>query len=557
MNEKKAETIKKVIIDGEHLTINQILAVARHGAKVELHSSVLKKISPSRQYVETAVNNVTNPALSEKEKKNWLIYGVTTGFGCHKDYIIRNKEEAKTLQRNIILSHATGVGDYFDSEIVRALMLLRVNSFAKGHSGVRYELLELLVELLNNRIHPLIPEKGSVGSSGDLCPLAHMSLVFIDRGKARIDHLNENRDVWIEEKRVNGSEAMERMKDHLLNKGIPYPFELSYKEGLALTNGATVMTAVGVMTYYDALNMLKHADIAGACALEAIGGRSRAFDEKVHRARPFPSQIACADNIRRLVSQSTLIEKNNDVHDAYSVRCIPQVHGASKNSFDFVKSVLEIELNAATDNPLFFEPDPEPLDGFHTKWDYSAGNYHGQPIALAMDFLGLAISEIGNISERRIQKLLDIHHNYGLNSNLTVNPRLNSGFMLAQYSAASLASENKVLCHPASADSIPTSANIEDHVSMGTIAARKARSILENVKNIIAIELLCAAQALDFRMGNLKLIDKKTFRGNPGKGVITAYNITIVPVCSLDAKPGFVIFLSFIDPFRRAYPPVS
>lgn len=516
---------KGVKIDGETMTMDEMIAVARYGALVTIDKSVRKKIQKSRDYVEKAVEKVVDPSLSDEEKRPWLIYGVTTGFGSHKDYMIQSREEAEALQRNIILSHACGVGQTLDSETVRAMMLLRLNSFAKGFSGVRYCLLELLALMLNHRIHPIVPEKGSVGSSGDLCPLAHMALVLIGRGEARIDQVDPDRGDWSTLRCIHGEEAMQTLHEEMKDLDIPYPFYLSYKEGLALTNGANVMTSIGVMAYSDAFNLLRNADIAGAMTLEAIGGRTRAFDPKVHAVRPHKGQVACADNIRRLTKDSMLLDTSQDVHDSYSVRCMPQVHGASDDAMDYVKKVVEIEVNSATDNPLFFEPDPLPQDGAKDLLAYSAGNYHGQPVAIAMDFLGLAISELASISERRIQKLLDKHHNQGLNPDLCADPRLNSGLMLSQYAAAALVSENKVYCHPASCDSIPTSANIEDHVSMGTVAARKARMILENAKNVIAIEMLCASQALDFRMGNLKQADLNSVTGIPGKGTMRAYRL--------------------------------
>lgn len=514
-----------VEIDGETLTMDQMIAVARYGATVSIHSGVRKKIQKSRDYVEQAVDKVIDPALSDEEKRAWIVYGVTTGFGSHKNFVIRNREEAERLQHNIILSHAVGVGQTLDSETVRAMLLLRLNSFAKGYSGVRYVLLQMLELMLNFRIHPLVPEKGSVGSSGDLCPLAHMSLVLIGRGQARIDRRDSRDFDWETIKTISGEDAIASIRTEMEKRNIPYPFKLSYKEGLALTNGANAMTSIAVMAYSDAFNLLRNADIAGAMTLEAVGGRTRAFDPKVHAVRPFKGQQACADNIRRLIRNSTLVDTSRDVHDAYSVRCIPQVHGASDDAMDYVKGVVEIEVNSATDNPLFFEPDPPPADGAPDLWAYSAGNYHGQPVAIAMDFLGIALAELASISERRTQKLLDPNHNQGLNADLCVDPRLNSGLMLSQYASAALVSENKVYCHPASCDSIPTSSNIEDHVSMGTIAARKARMILENAKNVIAIEMICAAQALDFRMGNLKQADSNSVTGRPGAGAAIVYTL--------------------------------
>jgi histidine ammonia-lyase len=513
-----------VVIDGMHLTLESVVDVARCGGKVELDKTVRRRIEKSRAYVENAVDQVLDPSVSAAVRKNRLIYGVTTGFGCHKEFIIKNRDEANQLQKNILMSHACGTGPLLDPEVVRAVMLLRLQSFAMGHSGVRPELLDMIVELLNQRIHPLVPEQGSVGSSGDLCPLSHAALVLIGRGRASADRMSDD-GRWERGPEWTGMQALESIKPALARKGLSVPFELSTKEGLALTNGATVMTAIGILACQDAFNAVRHADIAGAMTLEAVGGRTRAFDPKVHSARPFEGQKQSAENVRRLISGSALTDQNGDVHDAYSVRCIPQVHGAVRDALDYVRKVLDIEICSATDNPLFFEPDPPPADGVVEKWDYSAGNFHGEPVALAMDFLGLALAEIGSISERRTQKLLDKYHNYGLPSNLAPDPRIHSGLMMVHYTAASLVSENKVLCHPASCDSIPTSSNIEDHVSMGTVAARKARTILENVENVIAIELLCAAQAIDFRTGRLPGLKDGVFKGKPGKGIQAAHRI--------------------------------
>ncbi len=511
-----------VVVDGERLTLDDVLAVARDGTAVRLDPAVPEKIRRSREYVERAVACATDPHAESGRRKQCLIYGVTTGFGCHKDYAIQSPEEARRLQANILLSHACGVGPPLSPDVVRAVLLLRLNSFAKGHSGVRIDLLEFLSELLNECLHPFVPEQGSVGSSGDLCPLAHAALVLIGRGQASFDTPGTD-GRWERGEWLDGTAALERIRNALSARGIPLPFSLDYKEGLALTNGATVMTAIGALAYADAVNLIRHADAAGAMTLEAIGGRMRAFDPKVHALRPFPGQTACADNVRRLVDGSTLVDRNGDVHDAYSVRCMPQVHGAVWDALEHVRRVLEIEMRSATDNPLFLEPDPKPFDGISDKWDYSAGNFHGEPVALAMDFLALALAELGSISERRIQKMLDRHHNYGLPSNLAPDPSLHSGLMLSHYTAAALVSENKVLCHPASCDSIPTSANIEDHVSMGTVAARKARAVLENVENVIAVELLCASQALDFRTGGLPCQPVLSFQGAPGKGTGIAH----------------------------------
>ncbi len=503
------EDIKPIIengvtIDGEHLTILQIIAVARYGASVNIANVVRPRVDECRQYVEQAALNATDPTIPDEEKKDWLIYGITTGFGNMKDFPVTSLAEAEMLQQNIITSHAVGVGDLLDTEIVRAMLLLRANAFALGHSGVRYALIEMLIALLNHHIHPLIPEQGSVGASGDLCPLAHMALILIGKGHADIDDLNTESLCWETKQRLTGSEALQTIQKELSVIGIPVPFSLSYKEGLALTNGTTVMTAIGVLAIHDADELIKHADISGSMSLEAIAGRSRAFDAKVHEIRPHTGQVNTAANIRSMIDQSALVDKNRDVQDSYAIRCMPQVHGASRDTLKHVRQVMEVEINAVTDNPLFFEPDEKVKDGLSHRREYSAGNFHGQPLALVMDFLCIAMAELGSIAERRTQKLLDANHNYGLPTNLAIDPGLNSGLMILQYTSAALVSENKVLAHPACVDSIPTSSNIEDHVSMGTISARKARKILQHVRQIIAIELLCASQGIDFRMGTYK-----------------------------------------------------
>jgi histidine ammonia-lyase len=373
-------------------------------------------------------------------------------------------------------------------------MLIRANTLASGKCGVRYKLLERLIKMLNEGIHPIIPEQGSVGASGDLCPLAHMALVLIGRGRAKYKG-NE----------YEGRELIGLLKEHDIDT------DLEFKEGLALINGASVMTGIGVMAYYDAINLLKHADIAGALTLEGIAGQTRAFDEIVHIVRKFPNngQWASAENILKIIRGSKLVNNICKVHDPYSVRCIPQVHGIAREALEFIKGILETEINSVTDDPIFFtkkelESYP-PFDGIRDRLHFEQGNFHGQPISVALDLLGMILSSLGVISERRIQMLLDSNHNNGLDECLISNPDgIYSGLMLAQYTAAALASENKILAHPASVDSIPTGSNTEDHVSMGTIAARKARKILEHTEYILAIEMLCAIQALEYRNSELK-----------------------------------------------------
>jgi len=491
----------KILLQGENLTIGDVVAIARQKTPVQLSPQALKKINQSLAIVKKAIKNKTR------------LYGVTTGFGKHANFFLENPREAEKLQENIITSHIVSVGNYLDEEITRAIMLLRANTLSKGYSGVRPELIQRLIGLINAQVRPLIPEKGSVGASGDLSPLAYMTLPLIGKGKVRFQN-----------KIMDTATALRKAK-------INPDFKLSYKEGIALTNGTSVMSAIGILSYYDAVNLIKALDVGAALSLEAVCGRTRAFDEKLHRVRPFYGQMACADNIRRLIKGSSLTDKGNQVQDSYSIRCMPQVHGASWEALEYVRKVLETEINSVNDNPILFAYDRKnpPIDGKIDKEDYSGGNFHGQPLSIACDLLGMALAQLGNISERRIQKLLDENHSQGLPSNLVEKPGLNSGLMIAQYTAAALASENKILAHPACVDSIPTSANVEDFVSMGTIAARKARQILENVRNIVAIELLCATQALDFRMGRLKIQNQNNpnskINGKPGRGTLSAYNL--------------------------------
>ncbi len=450
--------MNKIILDGKSLTIDDVVKVARDHYTIEIAEASIKKVIVARQLVDELVKN------------REVVYGITTGFGKFSDVVI-SEAETEDLQTNLIISHACGVGRPFDEEIVRAIMLLRINNLVKGHSGIRVETLNTLIDMVNKGVHPIIPEKGSLGASGDLAPLAHMVLVMLGLGEATYKG-----------ERLSGEEAMKLA-------GIK-PIKLSAKEGLALINGTQVMTAVGTLTTYDTIQLLKLADISSAMTIEALKGITDAYDPRLHEVRPHVGQIKTASNLLKLLEKSQLTTHQGEirVQDAYTLRCIPQIHGASKDALQFVIDKINIEINAVTDNPIIF---PEERDVF------SGGNFHGQPMALPFDFLGIAIAEMANVSERRIERLVNPQLS-GLPAFLTPNGGLHSGFMIAQYAAAALVSENKVLAHPASVDSIPSSANQEDHVSMGTIAARKAREILFNAQNVIAIELLSAAQALDF-----------------------------------------------------------
>ncbi len=450
--------MKKVIINGNDLTLQDVINVSRNNYEVEISEEAEKRINKSREIVDRIV------------AEDKVIYGITTGFGKFSDVSISG-DDCKTLQRNLIISHSCGFGNKLDTDIVRAIILLRANALSKGYSGIRLSTVKTLVEMLNKGVHPYIPEKGSLGASGDLAPLSHMVLPMLGEGEA--EYKGEI---------LSGKEAMDAA-------GIPI-IELIAKEGLALINGTQVMTAVGTLALWDGINLIKNADIAAALTVEALRGVKDAFDIRTHSIRPHEGQLATAKNILALVDGSSLITSQGEirVQDAYTLRCIPQIHGASKDALNYVKHKVEIEINAVTDNPIVTEEGDV----------ISGGNFHGQPMALAFDFLGIAMCELANVSERRLERLI----NYQLNdlpAFLVKHGGLNSGFMITQYAAAALVSENKILAHPASVDSIPSSANQEDHVSMGTIAARKGRDIIRNVERVIATEILAACQAIDFR----------------------------------------------------------
>lgn len=405
-----------------------------------------------------------------------VIYGVTTGFGNFKNKAIDQKD-VEELQKNLIRSHSAGVGDPIPLEMVKAAMVVRLNSLSQGFSGVRLDLVNLLVEMINRNVIPVVPSQGSVGASGDLAPLSHMGLVLMGEGL-----------VWYRGKMISGSKAIKLA-------GLK-PITFMAKEGLAWNNGTAVMSGISAILVDRALNLIDVADGACALTLEAVCGVNGAFDPLVHKLRPHPGQIKSAAHINSLVAGSKLVDSSkNRVQDSYSLRCSPQVHGAIRDAMTYVADTLTRELNSVTDNPLIFVSENKAISG---------GNFHGEPIAIAMDTFGIAIAELGDISERRTAKLVDSSTNEGLPLFLISPDKagLHSGFMIPQYTAAALVSENKVLAHPASIDSIPTSANQEDHVSMGSISARKAISILKNVENIIAIEMYTAAQGIDFRGGD-------------------------------------------------------
>ncbi|HKG56115.1 MAG TPA: histidine ammonia-lyase [Candidatus Limnocylindrales bacterium] len=498
----------RVILTGADLTVEDVEAVARHGARVGLDVHARERIQEARDVIESLV------AAGE------VVYGVTTGFGDLASMVVP-AADAQRLQENLLMSHAAGVGAAFPREIVRAMLLLRANTLALGHSGCRPLVVDRLLAFLERGVHPVVPSQGSVGASGDLAPLAHLALPLIGRGQAEL-----NGQV------VPGIVALREI-------GLE-PLTLEAKEGLALLNGTQMMTAIGALLLADADRLARTASVAAAMSVEALLGTDVAFAAAYQLARPHPGQVAVAAELRHLLRDSPLQRHHHGsahkVQDPYSLRCVPQVHGAVRDALDHLRRVLDIELNSATDNPLVFagggvaEVDTTATGGGRV---ISGGNFHGEPIALALDFAKLAVAELGSISERRIALLVDARLNGGLPPFLATASGLESGMMIYQYTAAALASENKVLAHPASVDTIPTSANQEDHVSMGSIAARHARQVLEHVERILAIELVVAAQALDLRIA-------ATDGVAPGAGVADALARIREHVRHLDAdrEPG-------------------
>ncbi|THE10256.1 histidine ammonia-lyase [Bacillus timonensis] len=448
-----------VELTGQSLTLEQVKRICYDYEQVTISKESLQKVEQSRKAVEKIVT----------DKKT--IYGINTGFGKFSDVIIAD-DDVNDLQLNLIRSHACGVGEPFPEVVSRAMVLLRLNALLKGFSGIRPVIAESLVTLLNMKIHPVIPQQGSLGASGDLAPLSHLALVLLGEGK-----VHYNGRIFV-------------TQDVFLKEGIQ-PVVLQAKEGLALINGTQAMTAMGVVNWLEATQLALQSDMIAALTLEGLEGIIDAFHPAIHEARGYQQQMDVAKRIRDLLSGSQLITRQGEkrVQDAYSLRCIPQVHGASWQALDYVKEKLEIEMNAATDNPLIFE------DG---NLVISGGNFHGQPIAIAMDFMKIAVAEFASISERRIERLVNPQLN-DLPPFLSSQPGLQSGAMIMQYVAASLVSENKTLAHPASVDSIPSSANQEDHVSMGTIGSRHAYQIIQNVRRVLAIECICALQAVEYR----------------------------------------------------------
>lgn len=449
-----------VLINGRDLTVEEVIRVCRNNEEVQLTEEAVEAVKKARVYIERK--------LEEKA----VIYGLTTGFGKFANVVISN-EQTETLQRNLIISHTCAMGDPYPRHYVRAAMLLRCNALARGNSGIRFETLQTLVDMLNKGIHPVIPEKGSLGASGDLAPLSHIALALIGEGK--VEYKGETVDA----------------KDAMSKAGIT-PVVLAAKEGLALNNGTQMMTAVGVNVLWDAMQLQKVADIACALTGEALHAIKKAYDHKVHDLRGQDGQKIVAENLRTLLegSQNALPLQPTKVQDPYTLRCVPQIHGATRDAISYAYDKVSRELNAVTDNPLVFVDEDEVISG---------GNFHGQPMALTFDFLKIAISELASVSERRIERLVNPALSEGLPAFLTKDGGVCSGFMIAQYAAASMVSENKVYDHPACVDSIPSSANQEDHVSMGTTSARTAAMVLDNAQKVIGIELAAAAQGIWLR----------------------------------------------------------
>ncbi|MGG1575685.1 histidine ammonia-lyase [Fictibacillus sp. NRS-1165] len=448
-----------VVLTGHTLTLEEAKRILDTKEIVTACEESLKRVKESRRAVEEIVEN------------GKVIYGITTGFGKLSDVYIA-PEDTEKLQLNLIRSHACGVGEPFPENVSRLMVVLRANALLKGFSGVRPAVVENLIKLVNCQIHPVIPQQGSLGASGDLAPLSHLALVLIGEG-----------EVWYRGKRMKAMEAL--LQEEIL------PLTLTAKEGLALINGTQAMTAQGVAAYLEAEQLASQSEAIAALTMEGLTAITDAFDKDIHLARGFKEQTAVAERILSYLDGSRLTTRQGEVRvqDAYSIRCIPQVHGASWQALGYVKDKLEIEINAATDNPLIFDEGRKVISG---------GNFHGQPIALAMDFLSIAMAEFANISERRIERMVNPQLS-DLPAFLSANPGLESGAMIMQYCAASLVSENKTLAHPASVDSIPSSANQEDHVSMGTIGARHAYQIIGNVRRVFAIEMICALQAVHYR----------------------------------------------------------
>ncbi len=485
--------MKQLILDGSKIKLDEIADFLNTKTSVSIADNVIKNLSQVRNFVDTKI------------KTNNAYYGINTGFGKLANKRIADHELNK-LQENIILSHAVGVGEAFSINTARLIMLLRAHVLAKGFSGVRAETLQLLVNMINHKVTPVIPCQGSVGASGDLAPLAHIGLAMIGKGEA-----------YFKTKKLTASQALQQAELKAIN--------LAAKEGLALVNGTQAITAVGAQALIKAIKLLKTADVIGAVSLEGDRASLAPFDERIHQARPHPGQLASAENVRRLTANSQIMAGHANctrVQDPYSFRCIPQVHGAARDAIRYAKSVFEIELASCTDNPLLFPEDDAIISG---------GNFHGEPLAIALDTMAIAMAELGSISERRVAILVAPLDNELPASFLVPNSGLNSGMMIPHVTMSALVAENKVLAHPASTDSIPTSGGQEDHVSMGMHGARKALQIAENLEKILGIELMAACQAIDIQSQQEK----------PGKGTSAVYNLLREQVASIDSDREFQI----------------
>jgi histidine ammonia-lyase len=489
-----------IVIDGHALTRPQVVAVARHDAPVTLGERSFERIQTARAVIETIAD------------EGRVVYGVTTGFG-HLSRVRIPHEQLTELQHNLLRSHASGVGEPLAEEITRAMLLLLAGSLARGNSGVRVEVVQLLVGMLNARVYPIVPSRGSVGASGDLAPLAHLALTLIGEGEAIIAG-----------ERVSGLEALRRA-------GLS-PIDLHAKEGLALINGTHMMEAIAVLATHDAQVLVRAAEVACAMSIEGLMGSHVPLDARIHERRGQHGQQISAARLRQLVAQSEINVSHADcprVQDPYSMRCAPQVLGAVRDALDFCSGIFERELGAVTDNPLVFPDEGDVLSG---------GNFHGQPLALALDVLAIALAQLASFSERRIYNLMGPHDwdEGGAPLFLTPNPGLNSGFMIVQYVAASLVNEIKLLAHPASIDSIPTSAGMEDFNSMGATSAHKLLRVLELARQVVAIELMCAAQMLEFRKPL-----------SPGLGVLAAYDIVRSRVEKLEQDRSLAPDIAALD----------
>ncbi len=477
-------TTRKILLDGDSLSLEAIAEVAHRRAEVELSSEARRRVERARALVDR---------LAEGDAP---VYGINTGFGTLAEVRIERKD-LRTLQRNLLLSHAAGVGEPLSLPQARALLLLRCNVLAKGYSGIRPRTLDLALGMLARDVVPVVPARGSVGASGDLAPLAHLALVLIGEGEA-----------FFRGERLPGGEALKRA-------GLE-PVVLEAKEGLALVNGTQAMSAVGSLALLRAEALSEISDLAGAMTLEGLLGSHRPFLALIHHVRPHPGQEACAAHLRALLVDSEIVESHRDcakVQDPYSLRCMPQVHGAAREGLRFCRGILSVEVNSATDNPLVFADEELIISG---------GNFHGQPVSLALDVLAMALTQLSAVSERRVEQLVNPSLS-GLPPFLARDSGLNSGFMIAQVTAAALVAESRILCHPASVDSIPSSAGREDHVSMGMTAALKATQVAEFTRSCLAIEILVAAQALDLRAPL-----------RPGQGVHAAHQLVRQHVPTLD-----------------------